>query len=157
MAWGGSSFNDRSLFRKRTFLVSFLLPYLFILCLPVLIGWVIYFNWLGLITGEINRADEAISRQVQQSIDSRLRDVDQLTAGLSIDKRVVSLDEYPYQIDSRAAFYHFGLLKDMNTYMLSNRFLDKFFIYFKSPELVLSTIGTFKPAAFTGNFTAITR
>lgn len=147
----GTRVSERPPFRKRTFLVSFLLPYLFILCLPVLIGWVIYFNSLGLITGEIKRADDAILRQVQQSIDSRLRDVEQLTAGIGIDSRVVSLMN-ANELSVLQHYTNFGLLKDMNTYLLSNRFLDKMYIYFKKSELVLSTRGTFRADAFYRQF-----
>ncbi|WP_054027689.1 AraC family transcriptional regulator [Bacillus sp. FJAT-28004] len=140
------------LFNKRTFLVSFVLPYLFILLVPVMIGCVFFFKTLEVIKQEINRADEAIIKQIQQNIDSRLRDIGQLTNRVGIDSRVKALMNTRTSLDTNQRYTNYGLFKEFETYKLSNQFLSQFYVYFNYTDMILSTNGVFNSEAFYRQF-----
>lgn len=140
--------------KKETFnhrgnlVIYFVLSYMVILLLPVLIGGFIYLRSIRVIESEINRADSAILTQVQQSIDSRFRDIKQLTARIALDQRIKGLMYADDNMESMQRFTMYQLINDFSAYALANDFISQFYIYFFNSDKILSSKAAYDPQTY---------
>ncbi|MBO9596328.1 MAG: cache domain-containing protein, partial [Cohnella sp.] len=134
----------RFLHSNRT-LFSFVLPYLLILFIPVLFGAVIYFKSMTIIESEIARSDDSILRQVQQSMDSRLRDIEQLAITIELDSRIRGLLHATDDEDPIYSYNRYWLTNEFRTYMLANKFISRFYIYLFQTDTILASDGVSDP------------
>ena len=122
---------------KSVFL-SWLASYFVILFVPVLLSIVVYNESEKIIHNEINRANAAILKQVQQSIDGQMSNIEHMATDISLNKKIRSV-LYPQYIDS---FYRYQLLevisKELKYHSIDNDFIDKVYIYLKNSNIVLS-------------------
>ena len=131
--------------RRRTFLYSFVLPYVLILFVPVVFGSIIYTQSMRIIETEIHRADDAILKQVGQSLDAKLREIEQVAYKLELDPRVRALllasgDEEPIH-----SYNKYWLSNEFRAYMLTNGFIGQFYIYLRNSDAILASNGVFNP------------
>ncbi len=139
----------RKFFRRRqTFLLYFVLPYILILFLPVLFGGIIYFKSLGIIESEIGRADDAILKQIQQSVDSKLRDIEQLAVKIELDPRIKGLLHVTNEDDPIYSYNKYWLRNEFKTYMLADEFISRFYIYLHQSDRILASNGVFSPEIY---------
>lgn len=123
--------------KERSVFFSWLISYFIILFVPILISITIYNESEKIIHNEINRANAAILRQVQQSIDSGMADVERIAMDITLNDRFRAV-MYPKYIDS---FYRYQLLeiisKELKSYNIANDFIELFYIYLKNSDIVL--------------------
>ena len=117
---------------------SWIVSYFVILFVPVLLSIAVYNESEKIIHNEINRANAAILKQVQQSIDGQMTNIEHMATDISLNKRIRSV-LYPQYVDS---FYRYQLLevisKELKYHSIDNDFIDKVFIYLKNSNIVLS-------------------
>lgn len=134
----------RILHNNRT-LISFLVPYLLILFIPVLFCAVIYFKSMAIIESEIARSDDSILKQVQQSMDGRLRDIERLAFTIELDSRIRGLLYVTDDEDPIHSYNKYWLSNEFRTYMLANKFISRFYIYLYQSNSILSSNGVYDP------------
>ncbi|WP_135556134.1 helix-turn-helix domain-containing protein [Paenibacillus cymbidii] len=130
--------NNRTLF-------SFVVPYLLILFIPVLFCAVIYFKSMAIIESEIARSDDSILRQVEQSMDSRLRDIERLAITIELDSRIRGLLYVTDDEDPIHSYNKYWLSNEFRTYMLANKFISRFYIYLYQSNSILASNGVHDP------------
>jgi len=125
------------LIKERSVFFSWLVSYLIILLVPILISFTVYSESEKIIRNEINRANAAILKQVQQSVDSGMADVERIAMDITLNDRVRAV-MYPKNIDS---FYRYQLIeiitKELKSYNIANDFIESFYIYLKNSNIVL--------------------
>jgi hypothetical protein len=124
-----------NLFKKRSVFLSWLVSYLIILIVPVLFSITVYNESEKIIHNEINRANAAILKQVQQSIDSRMSSIESMAMDLALNNRIKAV-LYPKSIDT---FYRYQLIeiisKELRYNNIANDFIDTSYIYLKNSNI----------------------
>lgn len=130
-------------FRKRSIVFSFLISYICILIIPILIGGIIYFKSLDIVKNEITQSNTAMLRQVQQTIDSRLIDVNNLLLMISLDNRVLSTMNVRNKLDAMNRYTMKQIIDDLHSYTVANSFINNLYIFFKNTDLVITSNASF--------------
>ena len=138
----------KMLFKKSSIIFTFLLSYLCILLIPILIGVIIFNQSINVIENEINRGNTAILKQVQQNIDSRLREIEQLSLKIGLDSRVIALMNSKDKLDIMERYTMYQVLNDFRSYIVTNNFINNFYVYFKNADSILTSKVSHNPESF---------
>lgn len=151
--------------KKHSVFVSWLVSYVSILLIPVAISSVVYFLSAKVIEDEINRANVAMLKQVQQVIDAQMEGVKNLSMNIALNQRVAGL---LYRKQPLPDFCHYNIteiikdLKAYNTVSEENRELieynalngciNDFYIYFSNSGIVINPMGVYEPEVLFNEF-----
>ena len=133
---------------KKSIVFSFLITYLLILFVPISIGFIIYAKSSQIIEEEINRANAAVLKQLQQNVDKRLDDALRLSTDIALDPKIISMVNIAGQYEARQYYDFIGLKKGFLSYQAANSFIEEIYIYFRNNQLILSGSGTYDPEMF---------
>mgnify|MGYP005837810125 CR=1 FL=1 len=123
---------------RQSVFFSWLFSYVSVLMVPILISGVVYYEAANIIEVEINRANGALLKQVQQAIDNQMNDIQKVGLQIALNSNTTSL---MYTKDHINDIHHYiagKLIDDFRLYKLANGFIDNFYVYFKDINYVLS-------------------
>jgi AraC-like DNA-binding protein len=124
--------------RKKSTLIYWVLSYLTIVFISITISTVVYLQSYNIITSEINRANEAILRQVRQNLDSRMNDIEKICVEFSLNDKITGLINSRKPLDDNTRYLISTIVnKDLKTIGLTNNFVKDMYIYFKRGDFVL--------------------
>jgi AraC-like DNA-binding protein len=118
--------------------LALLLSYTAILLIPLIISSFVSMRSSKVIMEEINRANAAMLKQLQQTIDDRLKDVERLSQDISLNPRVNSLKGMQRPIEDFQQYNIFKISQDMGVWDVSNLFIDNIYIYLKETNSILT-------------------
>ena len=128
----------RFLPRNRSLFFRWLLSYISILLIPVIIsGFVSVFSE-KVLQDETNRANAAMLKQVQQTIDEMTVSFGKTAAQISINQSLRSVLSISGSYDGVGQFNIYTLMKQLNKYVPTNEYISDIYIYFKNTDSVLS-------------------
>jgi len=138
---------------RKSVLISWILSYMLIMLIPIAFSGVVYWKTVGIIRRDMTETNSAALKQIQQTLDNYLHEIEQLSLRVNISPRVKTLmdvfsggyqDGYPYDTVKNVL--------DMNTelsaYSLANRFIKDFFIVFRDGDFVWSSYSIFDKRTF---------
>jgi AraC-like DNA-binding protein len=125
--------------RRMSIFLSSLLAYVIILSVPIFIGFGIYSQSLQIIENEVQRANDAILSQVQQSFDSRLREIEQLSVQIAMDSRIKSLLSVRADVQVTHRYTMYGIINDFRAYIFANPFINSFYVYLKNSDIAVAS------------------
>lgn len=125
--------------RKMSIFLSSMLAYIILLSVPIVIGFAIYTQSIGIINKEIKRANDAILTQVQQSLDSRLREVEQLAVRIGLDSRVNGLLSVKADVQITHRYTMHEMINDFRAYIVANPFINSFYVYMKNSDMAIAS------------------
>lgn len=117
---------------------SWLFSYISVLMVPIVISGFVYLEAANIVEKEINRTNMAMLRQVQQTIDSKMMDIQKISLQTALNPYTSSV---VYAKNDGASNYHYlagKLNEELRLYKLSNDIIDNFYIYFKNIDYVVS-------------------
>lgn len=126
--------------KRRKLFLSWLISYFIILLIAALISVVVYGRVVKTIENETVRGNSLFLSKLQQSADSRLKDIQQLSVMIALETRVGSIasvkDEFsPYNQEDISRVVNL-----LDTIKSANRFVDEIYIYLKNKDTVLDTV-----------------
>jgi len=98
-----------------------------------------YMESLKVLGSEISRANETILKQIQEDLDRKLKDIDQLCLELAWNPRVSSFVLEKTPISSDGYYNIYKMLHELRIYKATNEFIFDFYIYYKNSDVVLSS------------------
>jgi AraC-like DNA-binding protein len=119
--------------------IALLISYTAILLIPLIISSVISIRSSKIIMEETNRANSAMLKQLQQTIDDRLKDVERIAQDISFSPRVQSLRGLQIPIEDFQQYNIYKLTQDMKVWDTSNSFIDSMYIYLKETNSILTS------------------
>lgn len=129
-------------FRRQGLFTRWMSSYAFILAIPLIISTIIYFQSGNIIRNEINRANMALLKQVQQAMDSRVLEIERFSLQVSQHPKFKGImNARELNNHNRTAIMQ--LLNDFGLYRTANSFIDDFYIYLSDLDIVLSTTAMF--------------
>ncbi|NMA83394.1 MAG: hypothetical protein GX962_05965 [Epulopiscium sp.] len=125
-------------FGKRSIIFSFLISYLCVFIVPILSNIFIYKKSLKVVEQEINQANTDMLHQVQQTLDSRLVDVNNLLLLISLDNRILSLMYAKDQLNAVNKYILPQMIDDLHSYTVTNSFIKNLYVFFKNTDLIIT-------------------
>lgn len=125
-----------SFYKRRSIKVTWLISYLLILLIPLATSSVIYFRTINTLEEEINRANESIIMQVQQEVDSKLRDLKRICYELSIDNKVIQAASLPAPETDEEIYNFVNFARDLKIFKAGNEFIDGLYLYYKKMDTI---------------------
>ncbi|WP_029192182.1 helix-turn-helix domain-containing protein [Paenibacillus harenae] len=124
---------------RRTVFMKLLLSFMCILMIPVIIGALLYNKMEQVLIDNANESNQVLLEQTRLSIDSRMNEVDQLSAQIAFnptlqlllyeDSNQESIDEYTY----------IELIKNLKRYRTLSPYIDDYYVYLKHSDQILSS------------------
>ncbi len=127
-------------FKKRRLFLSWLFSYVIIVVIALLISSIAYIQSVRVIKAEINDSHAAMLKQLKQTVDTKLNDIQKIMDTIMLDKNInkqTNLNVNPiYNISMLDA------ISTIKTCELSNSYIDDIFIYYPNRNMVVSGNGT---------------
>ncbi|MCK9479500.1 MAG: AraC family transcriptional regulator [Firmicutes bacterium] len=134
---------------KRSVAVSWLLSYIFVLLIPVFISCFIYFQSTNILQSEITRANQSMLAEVRQDADSKQRDMERISAEISINNRIDLMNSKKYfSLDTNTAYDFAEFAKELNLATLGSDFIEAFCIFHKDSDVLISKSARFNEKIF---------
>lgn len=124
-------------FKKRVFL-SWIFSYAIVLTITIIIFFLVYTQIEGIVVGELSNSNVSLLRQVQQSMDNQISDMQRLSLEIALNKQVEGILEVTGELSQGNEYTIYEIVKDLSIYKTVNGFTDNFFIYLKNSNTVLS-------------------
>ena len=134
------------LFKKNSILTSWIISYLFIVLAITGISAVVYSFSQRIIRDEINRTNDILLRQLQQSLDIGLRDIDTLVSQVSLNDKLRMLitwdDARIESIRFKPDYYRVSeTVSELKKFKSVNNYVAGMYIYLKNSGMILSLEG----------------
>jgi two-component system, response regulator YesN len=98
-----------------------------------------YGKSIRIIQDESSRAYMASLKQLQHAVDTRLSTIHKLSVEVSLNPRINSLVNLRGSMDSYDRLEMLKVISDLKNYKVANGFINKFYIYFKQHDFILSS------------------
>ncbi len=123
--------------------MSWMSSYILILLVPLIIIAFCYFEAVNVIESEISKAHSASLQQIQQSIDNRLKSVEELIYQVGRNEKNKSIMYLKGDVNPINTFNLINLINDLATYKSANEFIDDFFVYYSNNDFIVSGLGKY--------------
>jgi YesN/AraC family two-component response regulator len=103
----------------------------------------------NIVESEMNRANKGLLKQVQQAIDSRIKDIEILSTQIALNPRLQGIMYAKEPISSFERYAMYNISQDFKVYKNANRFINSFYVFFDKIDSVLAYDGVYsKPLLY---------
>jgi two-component system response regulator YesN len=124
---------------KKSAFISLLLSYLLIFLIPVSIGVVLYGQIESIMRANASRSNLAMIEQLRQTMDSRLKEVDQLSQQIAYNPRLQVLLSSANMNSPSVQFKFVEFRNDMSRYRSFSNLVSDFFVHIKSGDYIITS------------------
>ncbi len=133
-------------FPKQRLFISWMSSYAFILAIPMIISILVYFQSGRIIENEINRANTALLKQVQQVMDSRIKEVERFSMQLAFNPQINGLMYVNGEMSDFHRYSMMQLLNDFKLYKTVNPFIYDFYLFLPNSGIILNSFSKYDDA-----------
>ncbi|MDR6879292.1 helix-turn-helix domain-containing protein [Bacillus sp. 3255] len=124
---------------NRSVIATWLFSYLSVLLVPIVSSMILYSATRSLVEKEINRANELLLTQIEMSIDSKLKGLDQLSLEVALNKNVASFTNVEQPLSDDHYYQLFNIAENLRTYQKANDYIEQIYVMYASSDTVVST------------------
>ncbi|UQZ82595.1 HTH-type transcriptional regulator YesS [Paenibacillus konkukensis] len=118
--------------------ITLLLSYLAVFLLPLALGSILYTKTNTIMTDNANRANLAMLEQLRQVLDSKLKDVEQMSQQIALNPRLQWLMNNTDNTDTADAYKFVEFVSDhMSRYQNVSDLISGYYVYFGANDTVL--------------------
>lgn len=132
---------------KSTF-TKFVLSYFIILIIPISIGSIVYFNAVRIAEQSSNTYNMAMLKQARSVIDSKLREVNQLSYQIVRNTKVNQFLNCTQPLSAAQRYLSIELIGDLAAYKNISTVVDDFYIFFIDSDTIFTPGATYSPRLF---------
>lgn len=125
------------LHRKSVF-VTILISYMLLLAIPFAVGGIGYRIAESILARNVDRANFAMLEQIQQMMDSRMKEIDRITIQLAMNPDVVWMLSNTESAHSQVQMHTLDLMKQLSSLINANDFLHSLFLYFANRDTIVT-------------------
>lgn len=142
-----------NLFKKRRkIFLSWLFSYFVITMVVVLISIIAYVGSIKVIENEINNSHFAMLKQLKQTVDDDLRDINEIKDTFTLDKAIINQASLKEPVLAIYRTQLPGIIKTLSATLASNNAIADIFIYLPDRDLIISCRGTSKGEQYFRNY-----
>lgn len=136
--------------KNRSVAISWLLSYISVLLVPVVISGFLYIESINILYKEVTRANQSLLSEIQQIVDSTLRDMERISTEISFNDRINALlnTEKPLPKDGATTYDLIFLAKDLNLFSLGNDSIEDIYIHHRKSKTLIGTTARLSPDTF---------
>lgn len=123
---------------KAALLVRFFIPYAVILVGSLLVGWFAYGKTAELIESETVRSTSAALQQIQEALDQRFAEIENLARQMSSESKVLSFQFEKEPFAGTGPYRLWDLEKSLFNYKLFNHFIVDYYIAYRNSNMIVS-------------------
>ncbi|MBA2937263.1 helix-turn-helix domain-containing protein [Paenibacillus sp. CGMCC 1.16610] len=124
---------------NRSVIATWLVSYLSVLLVPIVISMILYSATHSLVEKEINRANELLLTQIEMSIDSKLKGLEQLSLEVALNKNVSSFANVEKPLFDDQYYQLFNIAESLRTYQRANDYIEQIYVMYANSDTVVST------------------
>ena len=143
--------RKRNLRFRNLFMIIFI-SYMIVLIIPLILTGTIYFQSESVLKDKIIDSNFAVLRQMQNTVDDRLNEIDQLTNQILVNQQTVKLMYTSGVLNGSKRMTLVNLLKDFSSYKNITPFIDSFFIYFTNMDYIVTSSSSCSPEFYFNSF-----
>jgi len=126
----------------------FLLSYLIILCLPLMIGVIIYDRTVNVIEAEVMHTNKTVLNQSMKTLDGKLAFIEENARNMAQNSKVNSFQFLQDAYTGSNTYRILDTRGGLNEYALTNDFILGYYILFSNSDLALSAKETYRLPEF---------
>lgn len=123
---------------RRSVFISSILSYMLILLLPIAVGAIIYLRFIGILEDKTIKYNLAMLQQLNQSVDSRLQEIDHLNLQISFNPQLQLLLNGTEKIENLRGYQFISFMKDLQRYRNISSFITDYYVYFPAEDVVIT-------------------
>lgn len=123
---------------KHKLIFRFALPYIVILIIPLLMGYLYYERTLALVEEEVTKNNLSILEQTKATLNARLSEVDIFGQKLVSDPKVIKFQYAENPVNGSSMRLVLDMIKQLSDYKPINQFIFDYYILYKGSGLALS-------------------
>lgn len=123
---------------KAGLLFRFFIPYAVILVGSLLVGWFAYGKTSNLIENETVRSTSAALQQIQEALDQRFAEIENIARQMSSESKIQSFQFEKEPFAGTGPYRLWDLEKSLFNYKLFNHFIVDYYIAYKNSSMIIS-------------------
>lgn len=124
---------------NRSVIVTWLISYITVLMVPILISIVLYFITYQQVKTETNRSNALLLEQMEMSIDSKLKGLEQLSLEIALNRNISSFSSVDPPLSDAHYYDLFQISESLRTYKNANDYIDQIYVMYTNSDTVIST------------------
>lgn len=128
---------------KKSIFVSWLVSYFIIIAVCISISSVVYYNAVNIVGEDMNHTSEILIKQVQQSVDGRLRDMVVLSDQVSLLDSLRGMYYWSKPLTNNEYYAEWQVIKDFRSIRAANTYINSFYIYLNNIDSVPAADGIY--------------
>ena len=125
---------------NRSVIVTWIFSYLSVLLVPIVISIILYSATHSLVEKEINRANELLLTQIELSIDSKLKGLEQLSLEAALNKNIVSFTNVEKPLSDDQYFQLFNIAENLRTYQNANDYIEQIYVMYPNSDAATAVV-----------------
>lgn len=124
---------------NRSVIVTWLISYITVLMVPILISIVLYFITYQQVKKETNRSNALLLEQMEMSIDSKLKGLEQLSLEIALNRNISSFSSVDPPLSDAHYYDLFQISESLRTYKNANDYIEQIYVMYTNSDTVIST------------------
>lgn len=124
---------------NRSVIVTWLISYITVLMVPILISIVLYFITYQQVKTETNRSNALLLEQMEMSIDSKLKGLEQLSLEIALNRNISSFSSVDPPLSDTHYYDLFQISESLRTYKNANDYIEQIYVMYTNSDTVIST------------------
>jgi AraC-like DNA-binding protein len=124
---------------NRSVIVTWLISYITVLMVPILISIVLYFITYQQVKTETNRSNALLLEQMEMSIDSKLKGLEQLSLEIALNRNISSFSSVDPPLSDAHYYDLFQISESLRTYKNANDYIEQIYVMYTNSDTVIST------------------
>ncbi|OMF57303.1 hypothetical protein BK138_01395 [Paenibacillus rhizosphaerae] len=124
---------------NRSVIVTWLISYITVLMVPILISIVLYFITYQQVKTETNRSNALLLEQMEMSIDSKLKGLEQLSLEIALNRNISSFSSVDPPLSDAHYYDLFQISESLRTYKNANDYIEQIYVIYTNSDTVIST------------------
>ncbi|MDF2922188.1 MAG: transcriptional regulator, AraC family [Paenibacillaceae bacterium] len=133
--------------KRKSIFISWLLSYFTVIAVCIAVSSAMYVRAERLVAEEINTSNEILLQQIQQSADSRLKEIVMLGNQISVDKNVMGMFYVKEPLTPNDRMTSLQIVNSFKSSSNANTYISFYYVYFSSRNSVIAMDGVYDRAA----------
>lgn len=133
--------------KRKSIFISWFFSYLTVIAACIAISTIMYVRAERLVAEEVNTSNETLLQQIQQSADSRLKEIVMLGNQISVDKNVMGMFYVKEPLTPNDRMTSLQIVNSFKASSNANTYISFYYVYFSSRNSVIAMDGVYDRAS----------
>ena len=135
-------------FTIRSVFAQLLATYVMVLAVTLAIGWAAVGYASRTVEKEIFNLNASILNLVRSELDTKVSQLKVLVSDIGTNYRVTAFSYVKKPLTAENRLLLFNMIKDFDVFLTKYGFINEFYLYFRGPDLIVTSTGAFEPKLF---------